>query len=71
MVGTFGDVVIADAIVKRIGGFDENAAWEALKKVRPCAHTRSAANALPTQGGPPLIAALFISGRICRRAAAQ
>jgi hypothetical protein len=45
MVGTFGDVVIADAIVKRIGGFDENAAWEALKKVRPCAHTRSAANA--------------------------
>ena len=32
MVGTFGDVVIADAIVKGIGGFEREAAWDALRK---------------------------------------
>jgi len=32
MVGTFADVVIADAIIKNISGFDHQVAWEALKK---------------------------------------
>ncbi|KAJ1444648.1 glycosyl hydrolase family 92-domain-containing protein [Pelagophyceae sp. CCMP2097] len=32
MVGTYGDVVLADAIVKKVGGFDERAAYAALKK---------------------------------------
>ncbi|KAH8057514.1 glycosyl hydrolase [Aureococcus anophagefferens] len=32
MVGTYGDVVVAEAIVKGVGGFDEAAAWDALHK---------------------------------------
>lgn len=32
MVGTFADVVIADAIIKNISGFSLTTAWEALKK---------------------------------------
>lgn len=32
MVGTFADVVLADAILKNISGFDVKTAWEALKK---------------------------------------
>ena len=29
---SFGDVVLADAILKNISGFDYNLAWQALKK---------------------------------------
>ena len=32
MVGTFADVSVADAIVKRVPGFDTGLAWEAIKK---------------------------------------
>eukprot|EP00434_Breviolum_minutum_P007414 symbB.v1.2.006545.t1/scaffold388.1/size215153/6 len=32
MVGTFADVVIADAIIKNISGFDVDLAWQALYK---------------------------------------
>lgn len=32
MTGTFSDVIIADAILKNIPGFDHDTAWEALKK---------------------------------------
>ena len=32
MVGTYGDVVVAEALVKAVGGFDEAAAWDALRK---------------------------------------
>ena len=40
MVGTFADVVIADAIVKGVSGFDVMLAKDALlKDVRPYIHT--------------------------------
>lgn len=32
MVGTFADVVVADAIVKNVPGFDRNLAFQALSK---------------------------------------
>ncbi|CAK0904634.1 unnamed protein product [Prorocentrum cordatum] len=32
MTGTFADVVLADAILKNISGFDHSVAWEAMKK---------------------------------------
>lgn len=32
MIGTFADVVLADAILKNISGFDVALAWEAMKK---------------------------------------
>jgi putative alpha-1,2-mannosidase len=32
MVGTFADVVLSDAIIKNISGFDRAVAWEALSK---------------------------------------
>jgi len=32
MVGTFADVVISDAIIKNISGFDRSIAWQALRK---------------------------------------
>jgi len=32
MVGTFADVVISDAIIKNISGFDYAVAWDAIKK---------------------------------------
>jgi len=32
MVGTFADVVLSDAIIKNISGFDVDMAWEALRK---------------------------------------
>ena len=35
MVGTFADVVVADAVVKDVQGFDMQLAIDALMKVRP------------------------------------
>eukprot|EP00928_Gymnodinium_smaydae_P067279 TRINITY_DN5022_c0_g2_i1.p1 TRINITY_DN5022_c0_g2~~TRINITY_DN5022_c0_g2_i1.p1 ORF type:complete len:1010 (-),score=189.35 TRINITY_DN5022_c0_g2_i1:33-2903(-) len=32
MVGTFADVVVVDAVLKKIPGFDENLAWQAVQK---------------------------------------
>jgi len=32
MIGTFADVVLADAIIKNISGFDYDVAWQAMRK---------------------------------------
>jgi hypothetical protein len=31
-VGTYGDVVVADAIIKQVPGFEVSTAWEAIRK---------------------------------------
>ncbi|CAE8711051.1 unnamed protein product, partial [Polarella glacialis] len=45
MVGTFADVVLADAIIKNISGFDREIAWAALRQdaytINPDAHDSS------------------------------
>ena len=52
MVGTFADVVISDAIVKNIGGFDLETARLALKKdafEQPPAHAGNAFGEIPSK----------------------